>query len=710
MRNENKIPGPGSGIEICKSICAICDPTTQCGLSLYVKDGKIIKVEGDKDQPYGQGTLCPKGAATRQYVYSDDRIKTPLRRVGERGEGKFEAISWDEAMNEIAEKLGAVKSEYGPEAVCFFSGFSKYYRPWLKRLCHSFGSPNYASESSTCFQAMALSQKLVFGAPGAPDMANAKCLIIWSANPFHTNPGNARMLTKALDRGMKLIVVDPRRTPTTEKADIHLRLRPGTDGALALAMANVIISENLYDHDFVNNYTNGFEDYKKYVSDFTPEKGELLTGVPAGQIREAARMFATVKPGGVMPSASPVVHHTNGVQNYRAIFSLVGLTGNYDIKGGQFVNPPSIHHMAGLLTTRVGQFMQSKPYSEMNERMDKQRFPVWYQITQEEAQCMPLPEQIRTGKPYPIRAIVGFGLNFRMWPDSQGMRDALGELDFFVNTDLFMTESCKWADIVLPACTTVERSEFRCWPNGYVVYTTPAIAPLYDSRSDVDIICDMAKHICPEDEQLASGHEATLQWILEPSGLKLEELKKHPSGMFNPNPNKLDEKKYLKGGFKTPSGKLEFVSTVMAPFEKPGAEVLPIYTPPKYSPEGSPELFKDYPLILNTGSRLPMFVHTRTYRLPWTASLRPDHPSADLNPADAKKQNISQGDTIRIITPKGTITVKANLTQMVLPGVVHMYHGHSDADVNILLEWDYLDPVSGFPGFKSALCRVEREG
>lgn len=707
MRTQNKIPGPDSGIEIRKSICAICDPMTQCGLDLYVKDGKIIKVEGDKDQPYGQGKLCAKGAAIRQYVYSDQRIKTPLRRVGKRGEGKFEPISWEDALDEVAWELIAIKEETGPESVSFFSGYSKFYRPWLKRLCHSFGSPNYLSESSTCFQAMAMAQQLVFGAPGSPDWGGLHCLLVWSANPFFSNHGAGRQLLAALDRGMKLIVVDPRRSPTADKAHIHLRLRPGTDGALALAMANIIISEDLYDKDFVTNHTLGFDEYKTYVSGFTPEKGEALTGVPAAKIREAARLFAKTRPGAVMPSASAVVHNTNGVQNYRAVFSLIGLTGNYDVKGGQFVNPPSLLHLPGRFTTRENEFMQSRPYSEMAERMGENRFPVWNHLVQEESQAMVLPEQIRTQSPYPIRALVGQGMNYRMWPDSNGMREALTQLDFYVNTDLFLTDTCKMADIVLPACSSVERSEIRCWSNGYVVYTTPAITPLYESRSNIDIMSDLAKRICPEDELLTAGFDACVDWMLEPSGLTVDELKKHPGGMFVPNPNPLPERKYLNGGFKTPSGKLEFVSTVLEKYQRPGVEALPVYTPPKYSPEGSPELAKEYPLILNTGSRLPMFVHTRTFRMPWATSLRPDFPAADLNPEDAKNHNISQGDTICIATPKGSIHVKANLTQMVLPGVVHMYHGHSKADVNTLMDWDYLDPISGYPGFKSMLCKIK---
>jgi anaerobic selenocysteine-containing dehydrogenase len=706
---RGKIPAPATGIEVRKSICTICDPMTQCGLDLYVKDGKIIKVEGSKEHPYNMGTLCPKGAASRQYIYHEDRLKTPLKRTGPRGSGKFEPISWDKALDTISAKFSEIKQQNGPESVAFFSGYTKYFRPYLKRLAHSFGSPNYLTESSTCFQAMAMAQKLTFGLPGGPDMKNTNCLLVWSANPFHTNPGSARAILRGKERGMKLIVVDPRETPTTALADMHLQVRPGTDGALALAMANVMVTEKLYDQDFVANYSYGFEDYREYVQPFTPEKGEELTGVPADKIIKAARMYASTKPAAIMPSASPVVHHTNGVQNYRAVFALVGLTGNYDIVGGNLVVPPSFIHTSGLISTREHEFVQFKPWSEMPPRIGADRFPVWGEVIDEEGQAMHLPYQIRSGEPYPIKALIGFGMNYKMWPDPNGLLKSMEKLDFFVNVDIFMTDSCKYADMVLPACTSVERSELRCYGMGYIIFTQPAIPPLYDSRSDVEIIYELAARLGLDDPLFKAGYEANVDWILEPSGLSVAELKKHPGGMFAPNPMKLPGKKYLEKGFETPSGKMEFKSSVLEKYnERAGFEALPVYAPPKYSRESTPELVKEYPFILNTGSRLPMYVHTRTFRLSWTNALRPNHPAADISPTDAARLGIKQDEIIRISTPKDAIVVKANLTQMVQPGVIHMYHGHSEANVNLLFEGNYLDPLSGFPGFKSALCKIEK--
>lgn len=696
-----KIPGPETGIEIKKSICTICDPTGLCGMDLYIKDGEIIKVEGTKENPHNNGRLCSKGGAQRQYIYNKERLKTPLKRVGAKGTGEFEPISWDEALDIVAEKFKEAKGEFGAESVVFYSGYSKWFRPFLQRLAYVFGSPNFLTESSACNKAMVMASKLN-GTPGSADIKNSKCLMIWSANPFHSRHMAVPGLLAAKERGLKIIVIDPRITPTVDLADIHLQVRPGTDGALALAMAYVMINENLYDEHFVNNYTFGFEEYCKYVQDFTPEKAEEITGVPAEKIRAAARMFATVKPSSIMPSSQALVHHTNGIQNYRAIFALTALTGNYDVAGGNRPQQPSWGHLPGGIITNEHDFECPRKLSEMAPRIGEDKFPLFTNMF-EEGQAMCLPSQIRTQKPYPIKAIIGLGLNHLMWPDSSSFAESLKEV-FFVNVDLFMTESCKYADIILPACSSVERSELRVYPEHYIIYTQPAIEPCFEARPDTDILYDLAQRLEVNDPLFNAGIEASLDWVLEPSGITIEELKKHPAGMKVLNPLVFPEKKYLKSGFKTPSGKVEFKSLIL---EEAGIEGLPVYTEPEHSPLSTPELAKEFPFIINTGSRLPNFCHTRTFRMAWTASLRPE-PTADINRRDAESLAIKQGGKIKISTPKGSsITLKANLTEAVQPGVVHMQHGQKEANVNDLLENDYLDPISGFAGFKSFLGKME---
>ncbi len=734
-RIESKIPGEATGIEIRKSICTICDPLTQCGLDCYVKDGRIVKVEGTLENPQNAGTLCSKGAAQRQWVYHEQRLRTPLKRVGPRGSGQMEPISWDEAFDTIAENLQKLKAESGPESLVFYCGYPKQLRPFLQRLALGFGSPNYCTESSCCFTAMAMGWRLDYGQMGAPDLAHAKCMLVWTSNPFYSNTPSARRMMDARDRGVKFIVVDPRTSPIAAIADIHLRLRPGTDGALALAMANVIISEGLYDKEFVAQWTRGFDEYRAYAAEFTLERAEEMTGVPAEQIREAAVLYATTKPAAMMPSATPVVHHTNGVQNQRAAAALVGLTGNWDIPGGNVFQPVSWLEVAGAgFVTREHEFVMPRPWSDFPPRLGAKRFPVWGDMI-DQAQAMDLPRHITTGEPYPLRGLVGFGLNHRMWPDSEGFLAAIQKLDFLVDVDLFATDTSKFADIVLPACTSVERSELRCYPQKYIIYTQPVIEPLGESRSDTDIIFGLANRLGIDDPLLnpagtaADGarpqepgrgfqpsgapdfsrtFEDVLDWILEPSGMKIAQLKEHPAGMFVPDPLPVTFKNYEQNGFPTPSGKMEFVSSLLEKHaDREGIEGLPVYREPVYSPRSTPEQTEEQPFILGTGTRLPMFVHSRTFRLPWTRSLRP-LAAVDINPADAQRLGIAQGDRVELSTARGAIEVSANVTDLAHRGAVHMYHDYPEADINTLIPGDYLDPVSGFPGFKALLCQVKK--
>ena len=238
------------------------------------------------------------------------------------------------------------------------------------------------------------------------------------------------------------------------------------------------------------------------------------------------------------------------------------------------------------------------------------------------------------------------------------------------------------------------------------MHTLPAIKPMYESISDLDFIYELSRRLGLDDELLQKGYEASIDYILQPTGMTMAELVKHPVGMAAKGFKPPEFKKYKNGGFKTPSGKMEFVSGVLSKYQGlEGYDPLPVYKPPRQSAESTPELFKEYPFIINSGSRLPMFVHTRTFRLPWTNALR-SKPSADINPGDAGKLGIKQGDAIKIRTPKGEISVFANLSDMVFEGVVFMYHSYKEADVNSIIAGDYLDPISGYPGYKSFLGQI----
>ncbi len=718
-RIRAKLPGDDTGIEVRKTVCAICDPMTQCGLDVYVRDGRAVKVEGSRENPNSRGTLCAKGAATRQYVGHPDRLRTPLRRTGPRGSGEFEPVSWDEALDEVASHLERLKAEAGPESVVFYVGYPKHPRPFVQRLALQYGSPNFCTESSACHKASAMAFTLLYGQMGGPDLRSARCLLAWGTNPFYAGTPVLEPLLDALDRGMQLIVVDPRLTPLAARATLHLRPRPGTDGALALGLAHVILQEGLEDAAFLEAWAHGFAEYREYVGGFDPATVEGITGVPAARLRAAARLYATAKPAALMASGASVVHHTNGVQNARAVYALIGLTGNWDVAGGNRPQPYTWLEVAGGgFTTRQREFERPRALDDLPPRTGAARFPVWAELT-DQGQSMDLPRHIRTGDPYPLRGMVAFGLNHRMFPDSAGFLEALQRLDFICDVDLFATGSSKYADIVLPACSSLERSEVRAYPQKYVVATRPVVEPLGEARSDTDIVFDLAHRLRLGDPLLdpwggeggpppaarAAAFDAAMDWILAPAGLTVAELAAHPGGAPVPAPLVPGERGYETGGFPTPTGKMELASTVLAAHTAvTGIEALPVYVPPRHETAG---LADEFPLVLSTGSRLPMFIHSRTYRLPWTRGLRPD-PAADLSPADARDLGVGQDDWVDLTTPAGSVRVRANLTELVPPGMVSLFHDHPEADANLLLGADDLDPVSGFPAYKGARCRVTR--
>lgn len=684
-----------SEMKVVKTSCSTCGSC--CEVDTYVEDGKLVSVEGARNTPMQSGGMCAKGAAAKQYVYNKDRILYPMKRVGKKGEGKFERISWEEAYEMIAENLLRIRKESGPESVVFYAGYPKWYQPALLRLANAFGSPNYCTESSTCFQAAALAWRSLYGnGICGPDMKNAKTLLVWSSNLYHSNTPMSGTYQGLKKRGAKIIVVDPRHSVTAHDADIHLQLIPGTDGALALSMAQVIIEEGLYDKEFVENYVYGFEEYREYVQNFVPEEAEKITGVPAAQVRLAARTYAGNGPASVMFSASPIVHHINGVQNYRAVFSLIAITGNYDVEGGNRTQPgPS---------SLANEFGRVRRFDGI-EAIGQKEFPVWFDLSCDEAQCTKLADYILEEKPYPIKAVFAMGLNHRMWPQPEHLQRALEKLDFYVNVELFMSESSNAADLVLPACTSYEREEVHVGKGGRFYLSNRAIEPVGEAKNDIEIIIDLLKKMGLKDEALENGYEAYMQHILEPSGLTLEELKNHPQGMQGKNLFPPVVKTYESAPLHTPSGKVELKSLVLERYrESHGYEGLPVYH--DYRAETKIDR-NQYPLILSTGNRKPQFFHARVYRMAWLSNIE-KATLVEIHPEDGEKYHIKDGATVKVVSPSGEMVGIAAYTIAGKPGVVNIYHGNPKGDANELIGKDYLDPISGFPGYRSYFCRIER--
>lgn len=705
-KQKAKIPGADTGIEIRHSLCAICSPTHHCGLDCYVKDGEIIRVEGMAGHPYSHGKLCTKGAAQRSYIYREDRIQTPLKRVGQRGEGSFEPITWEEAYRIIAKRLNQVKQRYGPHSAAFYSGYSKWYRPIFQRFAYAFGSVNFGSDDSACVTAKKIADKVTAGCGGVADIPHASTFLGWNFDGYYSSHLSVEGVQKLKERGGKVIIIDIRDTPAARNlADIFLQINPGTDGALALGMANLIMENGWADMEYVNRYTYGFEAYRELAAGYPLERVSRITGLEPGDIYEAARIFATNGPACTNYSSSALVHHINGFNAHRAVLCLAALTGNFDRTGGNFPKPPSFLRQPAGFKTRDEQF---RAYGRPGDakRIGADRFPLW-DSQYDEFQAMDLIRQLKEERPYPVKAFFALGFNAKMFPETDVLLELMKEkLDFIVDVDLFMTMSAKYADIVLPACSSVERSELKCYRGGYLVYTKPVIEPLYESRPDVDILRDLAREMDLDDQLLKAGYDACLEWMIQGCGLTLEQLKqsdvplKVPSAQWPVKPGNC-----LKNGFKTPTGKFEFYSTTIAGMDSSlGLNPLPDYRDP-LEDQNSQELREKYPFYLCTGARLAHAVHSRTHETPWLRSLCPD-PVCEVNRQDAARLGITEGSLVTLSSPYGQVHMKAKVTGKIRPGVILALHGYTEANVNNLIGRDHLDPYSGFPGYKGMRCNL----
>lgn len=702
-----KIPCEKSGIEIRHTLCDICTGI-HCGLDVYVKDGKAIKVEGTPGYPGSNGKLCTKGASNRQYLYRKNRIKTPLRRIGKRGEGKFEEISWEEAYREIAERLNALKEKYGPESVAWYTGYSKWYRAWLHRLTHSFGSLNYGAESSVCHTSTLMAWQAVAGRPFHTDLShNSDLFVGWGCNTMVNSYQEARAMSDFKKRGGKIIIVDSRDTPTTQKlADIHLKVHPGTDGALAWGLANYMIQNGWYDSEFVEKFVHGFREYKEYAETFTLEETSRITGVPSSLIIMTAKMYGQAETVSTyMPSAA-IAHNINGFNSLRAIMSLQVITGNMDKEGGELPSFASLCYADTGFPTMQDAFVDGKRPKNCKPKIAAGKFPLWDVLT-DEFQVADLPRQIHEGTPYPIKAVVAFGMNHRMVPQPDRFLAAMDELDFFVTADIIMTEACCHADIVLPSCTSMERNELRGYGGGYLTCTQQCVQPLYQSKPDTEIMCDLSRYLGLDDPLMEAGYEETMKYFISNLSISLEELRDAELPLKMPEYIPYVPGSLRKNGFETPSGKLELWSELIAKVNEGREDLSPL---PVWRPGFDEASENDFPMTLVIGSRLPNAIHSRLHEeLPWPRSLRKE-PMADVHPEDAERFKIQEGDWIRLSTSSGEIKVRVHITAAGLPGDVYMFHGYSEADANELVPAEHLDPYTGFPGFRQVRCTVQKVG
>ena len=682
-------------VEVKDGICYMC--TTACPTKVHVRDGKAVKI--DIADP--KVAHCPRWKAQLDFVYHPERLQYPVKRTGKRGDGSWQRISWDEALDTVAGNLQAVKDRYGPESVVFWIAYTKEPRPYFHRLTHAFGSPNYCTESSNCFSGTWIASNLTFGydysyftISGGSVEPETKCKLIWGAAVV-SSPGVWEENLKAKENGVKLIVVDPRRTTIASKADIHLQLRPGTDGALALGFMNVIINENLHDKEFIDKWTVGFDGLKKLAQEYTPERVEEITRVPAAKIREAARLFASNKPGKVHLSPNSTTHHANGVQNHRAVILLAAITGNFEVPGG--------NRYAALSTEGTNDITLHERIKDMPPGIGSQQFPIWTS-RYHEMQSNSIAGQIESGQPYPLKAMFSAGLCTQFFGNTSRMVETFKKLDFIAVTEYFHTPGTQLADIVMPIASWLERPILLTGLAGMAKLIEPAIQPLGECRTEWDIYSELAKRLGFGDLFWDGSFEKCADYILEPMKITYKDLQQHPEGIKQPAPA-MSEKPYENGGFKTPSGKIEIASATLS---EHGLDALPVYHEPPESPVSRPDLAEKYPLVMTSGARVMAYTHSQFRNLPQLRKLMPD-PLVDINPADANPRGIKMGDTVTVSSPRGSIRMKANVTDSILAGVVSLpHHWPDEVNVNLLVDDSILDPISGFLPVKSQLCQVSK--
>jgi len=682
--------------EVKEGICYMC--TDSCPTKVHVRNGRAVKIDIVNDKV----AYCPRWKAQLDFVYHPDRLQYPVKRTGKRGEGSWQRISWDEALDTVAANLQAAKDKYGPESVVFWVAYTKEPRPYFHRLTHAFGSPNYCTESSSCFSGTWIAAELTCGPDygllaAQSNMADpaSRCNLIWGTSIQNSHPQVWQEHLEAREKGLKLIVVDPRVTTIASRADIHLQLRPGTDGALALGMMNVIINENLHDKDFIEKWTTGFDGLRKLVEEYPPERVEQITWVPGTKIREAAILYATQKPAKIAMAINSTTHHANGVQNHRAIILLSAITGNIEVAGGnrwtphgQPVNDITLHERVIDMPPGVG----------------SQRFPIWTKRYRE-MQSNAIVDQIDSGQPYPLKALFSAGLNIQFFPNSHHMAETFKKLDFIAVTEYFQTPGTQLADIVLPISSWLER-HILIADLGVenIKLIEPAIEPIGESWPEWKIYSELAKRLGFGDVFWDGDFEKCVNYRLEPLNITCEDLKQHPEGIKHPLPVRL-EKNYEKASFLTPSGKVEIASSILA---EHGLNPLPVYKEPVESPVSRPDLAEAYPLVLTSGARVIAYTHSQFRNIGQLRRLMPE-PLVDINPSDAEPRGIKTGDTVTVNSPRGSIRMKASVTDTILAGVVSMPHQWPDeANANLLVDDRTLDPISGFLPCKSQLCQVSK--
>jgi anaerobic selenocysteine-containing dehydrogenase len=692
---------PANDIRWEKTHCARMDHGG-CALLVGVKDHRIVQVKGDPEGYLNKGYSCFKGRVSPDRLTHPDRLKHPLKRVGKRGAGNWQRISWEEALAETSENLNKIKEKFGARAVGFGAGMPKGLEHFvLIRLANVFGSPNVIASQDVCHAPREITGVHTCGFYPVADLHNPTELILfWASNVTSTNEEGqiASLFYDQLKRGAKLIVVDPRRTDLAEKADLWLQLRPGTAQALAIGFIHVIIEESLYDKEFVDKYAYGFEDLARHVKTYTPERVSEITWVSADLIRKAARMYAKARPA-ALQWGNPIEHDINAFDATRSLVCLMAICGNLDVAGGN-VNARDPKIMG------LGEFVRADLIPEKRKEMISAHHNVIPRF-------MTIPpayfkKAVLESDPYPVRAYYGMCTNpLVAWADSNATYDAFMNLDFVAVAEIFMTPTASLADIVFPVAHQFEMNDIGHYGIGHgMILARPKIVdPPEGCWPDIKIMNELGKRISPP-EYWHDDHETFLEDLVKPAGLTYGEF---VARGYLKGADRF--KLYEKEGFRTPTGKVELkLSTA----EKYKLKPLPEFT-------GLPEEDDaDYPLVLISAKS--RYYLLSSYR--WVEKLRArrPRPTVEIHPDTATRYGISDGEEVVIETKYGEVTQTARVTDIVHPRVISASLGwwFPEGDPKEQFEWRKsnfnmltssrkLGKEFGTPNLKNLPCRIRKK-
>lgn len=589
--------------------------------------------------------------------------------------------------------MKGLKERYGAESVSFWKGEAIGFgqqEEYIRRFCHAFGTPNYFSCDSLCFASRYMGYSLVEGKMSTPDFQNSNYIVIWGNNPVITHINTAARIRKARKNGAKLVVIDPRETETASLADLHIQINPGTDGALALGIINLIVKNNWYDKEFVSEYTIGFEKLKNYAKKFSPDYVKEETGVSKDRLYSLARDFSKHAPKAINHSGNGLEHHENGVNNIRAIASIGALCGCIDKKGGELL-------LEGL-ETRSLTLYDELPLEDI-QPIGAQKFPLLYQYRRE-CNTMLGMEAILNGDPYHIRGMIITAANPALTnPNSNKVKNSLKNLELLVVRDLFMTETAEFADYVLPAASFFERSELVLNSNIKRVGLRKEIFTYKDCQDEYEFLESIAKRVGIKEYFPWDNEDEVNKWLLEGTEVSYKDLKEAELGVKYGD---IKYRKYKEQPFNTLSGKIEFAARHL---KNMGFSALPKYKLPSYA--GA--LKQEYPYVLITGARKMYHVHSRNGTMPdyLKDKVRPE---VEIHPKDGKKLGVKDGDIVELSSKIGSIEISAKIVgeEDIMPKVLQITHGWRNFNVNEITDDFMNDPLSGFPAVRSLPVKVKK--